>query len=338
MHKVLLTGFIVLILSPLRWLDYIKFWKKLKKYKFRKEPLFIIGHWRSGTTLLHNFLCKDSAAGYLTTYQSIFPNNHASEGLLKLLAKIGMPAKRPSDNMDMDMDFPQEEELALGNIHSNFYYNFFYFPYKYGKYYEKAVQMKIPGEEKERWKRAYLILLKKIGIKFRGNLLVIKNPVNTARIKILLEMFPNAKFLFIKRNPYIIIFSTRHFFCKLLPNIWLSRTDKSFIDQMVLDIYLRLMDDYDRQKHLIPPGNLLEIQFEEFEKNPLKVLERIYLEFLKEDYTRVKDTFSHYFKTLNMYEKNKYIVSQEAIDNITLQMQKYIKQWNYSLPEDITIA
>ena len=39
-----------------------------------QPPLFILGHWRSGTTLLHNLLAIDDQFGYPNLYQVFFPH------------------------------------------------------------------------------------------------------------------------------------------------------------------------------------------------------------------------------------------------------------------------
>ena len=336
--KIVLTGLIILIATPFQLWDFVWYRKKAKDYKFKKEPLFIIGHWRSGTTLLHNCLCRDKTHGYLTTYHSLFPYNLKSEFLFKTLCRIGIPAKRPSDNMKMNLNYPQEEELAFGNVHPNFYYNFFYFPTGYREFYEKAVHLDVPVRQIDEWKKAYVNLLKKAAINTKADRMIVKNPVNTARIQILLEMFPNAKFLFLYRNPYTVYFSTQLFFHNLLPTIWLQRVEKTFIDQMIFDVYARLMDDYNAQKHLIPPGNLLELKFEEFEENPVEILNTIYTDLLKEDFGRVRETFTRYMETLKKYEKNTFAVRKNAVDAVSLHLKKFIANWNYTVPEEIMVS
>ena len=43
-----------------------------------------------------------------------------------------MPNKRPTDNMELSPDLPQEEEFALSNMMPYTYYNFWFFPKKMG--------------------------------------------------------------------------------------------------------------------------------------------------------------------------------------------------------------
>ena len=336
--KVMLTGLIILIATPFHLLDSLCYRRKIKKYRFVKAPLFIIGHWRSGTTLLHNCLCQDKIAGYLTTYHSLFPNNLKSKFLFRTFARIGMPEKRPSDNMILNVSYPQEEEFALGSMHPNFYYNFFYFPRGYKKYYEQAVHMNIESARREEWKKAYIQLMKKAALNTRGERMIIKNPVNTARIKIILEMFPDAKFLFIYRNPLSVYLSTQRFFHSLFPAIWLHRVDRNYINNMILDVYMKMMEDYNRQKQLIPAGNLMELKFEDFEKKPVFVLRSIYKYLLKEDFEPVSDIFIRYLRSIRDYKKNAYAVSRNTLDSIVRRWHKYMIKWNYQVPDDIAVS
>ena len=89
-HKVFLTSLICLIASPFH------LWEKFKDRKLNsrdESPLFIIGHWRSGTTFLHNLLCQDPNTGFVTTYQSVFPNNMHSKLLFRPFMKWKIPDK-----------------------------------------------------------------------------------------------------------------------------------------------------------------------------------------------------------------------------------------------------
>lgn len=336
--KIFLTTVVIFIAAPFHLWEKIVFNKKLKNFKFNKPPLFILGHWRSGTTLLHNMLTKDPSAGYMTTYQGVFPNNLSSKWLFRTFMKINMPDKRPSDGVALNIDFPQEDEFAFSNSQWNAYYNFFYFPKNYKKYYEKSVHHKnLSKKEIELWYKTYDELVKKALINAGGERVIFKNPVNTGRIDKILKLYPNAKFLYIYRNPITVFYSTRRFFQQLYPTLWLHKVDNDFIDDMIFDVYIRLMNDYYEYKAMIPPENLMELRFEEFEKNPVEKMQDIYQNLLKEDFSKIQHYFSDYFKTQKGHKKNKYFVAAEEIDLIKERWRKYIDLYNYDLPEDVKI-
>ncbi len=336
--KIFLTTLIVLIATPFHLWEEIYFRKKLRKFKFSKPPLFILGHWRSGTTLLHNILSKDPSAGYVSTYQSLFPNNLASKWLFRTFMKINMPHKRPADGVELNISFPQEDEFAFCNCQPNSYYNFFYFPTLYKTFFEQAVNHKnLTEKEINMWFKTYDKLLKKALIDSKGERLIVKNPVNTGRIDKILKLYPDARFLYIYRNPVTVFHSTQHFFQKLNPTLWFHEVDTQFIDNMIFDIYNRLLDNYSEQKLLIPEGNLMEIRFEDFEQNPLNEMEKIYSNLLNEDFSKVKNYFAEYLATLKNYKKNSYSVNEITVNTMKKHLGKYMEMYNYGLPADIKI-
>ncbi len=337
--KVWLTSLIVGVSTPFHWWDELVFnEKRLKKVAFKKPPLFILGHWRSGTTLLHNMLSKDPIASYVTTYQTVFPNNMASKAIFRTFMKVAMPNRRPGDNMKLGVSLPQEDEFALSNMYYNNYYNFFYFPNSYRDYYSKSVRFEgITPEEKETWKKVYEKLLKKALIDLPGDRLVLKNPVNTGRVKLLLEMFPDAKFLYIYRNPVYVFLSTHKFFQVILQTLMLHRVTPEFIDDMIFDVYKMLLDDYHRQREFIPKENLYELRYESFEKNPVNYLEEIYKELLNEDFSRVNKIFTSYFESLKGHKKQQYHVEMSVINRITKEWGKYMELYGYDVPKEILV-
>jgi len=336
--KIFLTTLVVLIATPFHFWEEIYFRKKLKKFKFSKPPLFILGHWRSGTTLLHNTLSKDPSAGYVSTYQSLFPNNMSSKWLFRTFMKINMPHKRPADGVELNINFPQEDEFAFCNCQPNTYYNFFYFPTLYKTFFGQAVNHEnLTEKEIKLWFNAYDKLLKKALIDSKRERLIVKNPVNTGRIDKILKLYPDARFLYIYRNPVTVFYSTQLFFRKLNPTLWFQDVDNQFIDNMIFDVYNHLMDNYLEQKSLIPAGNLLEIRFENFEQNPLKEMENIYTYLLKEDFSKVKNNFSEYFSTQKSHKKNNYLVDENTIASIRKHLGKYMEMYLYELPAEIQI-
>jgi len=56
--RVVLTVIVGAILEPFRWWETIMWARKIRKTAINKSPVFIIGFWRSGTTLLHSLLCQ----------------------------------------------------------------------------------------------------------------------------------------------------------------------------------------------------------------------------------------------------------------------------------------
>ena len=321
---------------PFQIWEYFAYNRRIRKFRFKKPPVFILGHWRSGTTLLHNMLSKDPATGFVTTYHSLFPNNLSSKWIFKTFMRMNTPEKRPADNVKLDVDFPQEDEFAFCNCQPNAYYNLFYFPENYQEFFESSVLHKgLTEREIKIWYNEYDKLVKKALINTRGSRVVIKNPVNTGRIDKLIKLYPDAKFLFIYRNPYTVFLSTQKFFYQLFPTLWLHKTSYELIDKMIFEVYIDLMELYKKHKWLIPTENLMEIKFEDFEKDTVNEIKTIYNKLLNEDFSGVESSIREYSNAQRNYQKNRYSVDIQLIENIKNRWGKYIEQYNYQLPEDI---
>ncbi|MGZ5454047.1 MAG: sulfotransferase, partial [Candidatus Aminicenantales bacterium] len=97
--------------------------------------------------------------------------------------------------------------------------------------------------------------------------------------------------------------------------------------------YEKMMRAYWSTKETIPPENLVEVRFEEFEEEPLAVLERIYRELRLPGFGKARDRFEKYIASQGSYEKNQYAVNRETVDRISRSWRFAIERLGYSPPE-----
>jgi hypothetical protein len=320
--RILLVSLLSILGIPFRIYEYIRVHKTIQNYKLKEDPVFIIGHWRSGTTHLHNLLCEDPNFGYVNMYQAMFPKSFLCTDFFKVFLRIFMPKKRPMDEMEIDVDKPQEEELGLGNLCPYSFYNGFYFPEDMMTHFYHFIRLKNVNEKVIcEWKKNYLFLLKSAALNMDEKRLVLKNPSNTARIKILLEMFPNAKFIHIYRNPYIVYLSTKRFYEKAIKYFMLQDISDEKLDRNVLKIYSQLMKSFFNERKMIPESNIVDIRFEELEKSPIQQIKKIYHSLNLPGFNRVKKKIKDYLKSVKDYKKNIYKFDIKTIEKIR-------KYWN----------
>ncbi len=336
--KVFLSFLIVLVTTPFRWYEKAYFSFNIKSIP-QPEPVFILGHWRSGTTFLHNLICQDPKVSYVSTYQSVFPNFMASKWLFQPLMKLTMPNHRPGDNMKLAVDLPQEEEFALSNTGPISYYNFFYFPKMYGEYYQKCIRL--DGQSNRsitRFNDAYNLLLKKACLPIGSSRIVIKNPANTGRIDWLLKNYPQAKFIHIHRNPYEVYVSTKKFYTQLIPTLWFHRVSPDFIQEMIIETYVKLYSDYLNQCTRIPAENLIEISYEDFEKTPVDSLQTIYSHLRLPGFEKARNLFVDYADSQRTFKKTQHTITSKEARTIDERWSKFIKLWNYDFPKNISLS
>ncbi len=330
-------AFIILLISfigiPFRQFENLKYRKRIQKYSIPNDPVFIIGHWRSGTTYLHNVLCKDPQFCYVTTYQGVFPGNvfkGFGRWLFKSFMELLIPDNRKGDNVKLNADYPQEEEFALGAKHNNCFYFFWYFPKKLLEYFDSQLLFKDRKDaDIERFKNDYIKLVKKTHILNHKDQLISKNPPNTARIKILLEAFPDAKFIFIYRNPVKVILSTLHFFDKMMPALWFHELNKKERDKVIFELYKRTMDQYFQDKHLIPENQLYEVKFEDLEEDLLPFVKQLYTKLNIPGFDKALPYFRAHLDQGKGYKKNVFNTDKDLLDNISSRVQNYSDKLGY---------
>ncbi len=336
--KLLLTFLVILISTPFQIIEYFYYRARVRKFRFKRSPVFIIGHWRSGTTHLHNLLCQDPNHGYLTTYQSVFPNNLLSKWIFKTFMRIKIPETRPSDNVKLSPDYPQEEEFALANMTLNSLYHFFYFPSMNDKLYEKYVRFSHTKEDSIRtFQKKYQELLAKAAFNSGKDRLIIKNPANTGRIAQLLKMYPDAKFIFIYRNPIVTYLSTLRFYITLFPTTVLETYSEELIKQTIIINYKRLIQDYLETRKLIPDGNLCEIRFEDFDKNNLSFLKEVYDQLELSTWDDAELHIESYASKMQHYKKNTYRIAKVDLETVQKEWAFAMKEFGYEIPENLEV-
>ena len=329
--RVALTVVVGVILEPFRWWENIYWRNKIKKVNITKPPVFIIGFWRSGTTMLHNLLCVAPGSVYITTYQTVFPDLLLSHSwwFKPIIGKF-WPTHRPFDDLKMGLDLPQEEEIALANLQTVSFYNFLYFPKDFEKFYEKELLMEnVAPDLVKKWKAEYIRMIRKAFINLKGERFISKSPSNMARVKLILEMFPDAKFIFLYREPYKSVESFYRFFHEVLPAVQVQAANDSLNRERLTGVYADLIHRYLAEKEMINPVNLMEIKFEEFSKDPLEGLRIIYERFGLEDFNKALPYFKAYLDEVAEFRQTKYEVTQETIKGVNKNAGDIIEWLGY---------
>jgi len=322
-----------LMLSPLNIYERICFDKKIREIDIDKPPIFVIGHWRTGSTYLHNLLSQDKQFGYPTTFQTVAPGLFlCSERLIKPIVASSLPAKRPQDDVDLGADFPSEEEYAIGNLSPYSFYHGWCFPKNMEFYYKFVCMEDVSKSAIEKWKEVYMYFLKKLTIWEEDKRLVLKNPPNTARIKLLLELFPEAKFIHIYRNPYHVFLSMKRNIEKEMTLYTLQSIPKwEVFEKAMVDMYKKIFKKYFEEMKLIPEGNLVEVSYEEFIANPLHEMEIIYKNLGLFGFENSKNKFKKYIDSQSKIKMNNYSIDEQLKNKIYKYFKDTIDLWGYDV-------
>lgn len=302
-----------LLRQPAIAYERLRFAKRIAAVHPRPDPVFIIGHWRSGTTHLQNILGHDPQFASVTIREAAMPHDFLTLG--KRFARIiekAVPEKRLMDNVAVAADSPWEEELALVASGPLAFYHVSFFPHDMERIFREAVLFDNGDPDLvARWRNDYLHFLKKVTLVRPDRPFLLKNPANTTRIRHLLRDFPEARFIHIHRDPYQVFRSTVHLYLKAQEAWGFHRPDRQAIVEHVLQTYPRFMEAYCAQKEAIPPGRLADVRFDQLEARPMEALESVYREAGISGFAQAKPHFERYLRSIRDYEKNPHTLPPE---------------------------
>lgn len=324
-----------IVFEPLRWIELAAHRQRIKNHKIKEPPLFILGYYRSGTTFLQQLFMQDERMGYTSLFQMIFPELMLTfeKPLTPVFEKLSGLLKmyNPVHRVPLNWFFPGEEDAAMAtsvNPRSAQWGSFF--PEKARDYFEKFVFYRgIDHIEKEKWCHDYLYLVKKISLANQQKSLVLKSPPHTARIGILLRLFPDARFIHIHRDPYEVFASNQRLWT-VVQNIYtLGKTRQVDFDSLILENYSQMMSSLLEEKTRIAEGQWVELAFQDLVNSPVKSMQRIYQKLRLGDFEFCREKLESYAQLQNKHKMLQYSLSGEEINAVSEKWERFIRHWDY---------
>jgi len=307
--------------------------KDIQQTVIERPPIFIIGHWRSGTTLLHNYLSLDLQFAFPSVMDVLFANSCLILES-KINQKMGAPKieKRPMDNVQISYRSPGEDEFALAILSLCSPLLAWPFP-RSESFYDRYLTFKDVSEnEVEKWKTSVLYYFKKLTLKYKKQLLL-KSPTHTARIQLLSELFPGAKFINIHRNPIHVYQSTLKLHKTAVNSSALQKPlSLNQKKNNIISRYREMYDAFFREKKLLSDDHFIDISFEGFEKDAVGQIANIYEKLGLNGFTQAQDEFVKMQKKNANYRKNIYEeLSLWERTEIRDKWKACFNYWNYNV-------
>ena len=299
--------------------------------RIEEPPLFLLGHWRSGTTHLHNLLACDSEQFAVpNSIQTIYPHTFlTTEAAVRRQFASWIPDTRPMDNVATGLDSPQEDEFAMcATCLRSPYLGMVTFPRRAAHYDRYLTFRDAAPHEVEEWKAAFLGFLRKLTLR-HGRPLLLKSPTHTARIRLLLDLFPGARFVHIHRDPYAVFQSTQH----LLRRLWqinALHAPPANVDEQILQRYARMYDAYFEERRLIPEGRFCEIGFDDLVQDPVGQVGSIYNQLGMPGFEAFRPRLQAYVDSLSGYGKNQFEgLSPAQRKQVAASWGRSFEAWGY---------
>ena len=329
-HRFLYAIVLSVITSPLKVYQKLLYHRKIKKTEIKQDPIFIIGHYRTGTTYLMTLMAYDKSKGYVSNTEAYatllylgFPK------LTKLIIAASLPDVRPMDNVIMGAEEPTEEEYCIGTFSKYGYYTGFIFPRNFDLYTKYLTFEGMPKHLK-RWKKKYYYLVQMLTLGHKGKQLFLKNPSNSYRIREILELFPNAKFIHTYRDPYKVYSSTVKFFDEVFGIYTLQKWDEEKMKSDILQNYKLLYECQDRDLHLIPEDRIYHSKYEDFIKNPSEKMEEMYRHLKLDGWEEHKDGILAYAESQRRdYVPNTHTTDDDVIRRVNEHWDEYREKYGY---------
>ena len=198
--------------APLAWrqrLNWHAGWSQILQAQQRQrfsgtqplqQPVFVLGLWRSGTTLLHERLALLPGLQGPQTWQCFNPHTFLLTGAP---APNSRAVQRPMDDGQVRPDTAQEDEFALLLQGAPSLYRGFIDPRRlaaladehFGSAPADAAAPMVTGDWQARW----LYFLAGVEHQGQGRRLVLKSPNHTLRAPLLASLFPQAPRVWIGR-------------------------------------------------------------------------------------------------------------------------------------------
>ena len=265
-----------------------------------EKPLFILGNFRSGSTFLHRLLARDVSTFTTLRLWDIFLTPSITQRRLfhlfgRIDACLGGPARKLVRAFDaqyfskvkihrIGLFEPEEDEMLLMYAWSTFFIGFL-FPFLEEippyQFFDSAV----PKAARHRIMGFYRACVQRHLYATGRKHFVAKNPLFSAKIETLRELFPDARIVYLARNPLDVLPSTTSW----LSYAWHVSSDpleKYPYRNKVLELTrywydhpLGVMDRNPSPLHLI-------LNFEDLVRCPDAVIRSLYVRF---DYPQTSD-------------------------------------------------
>jgi hypothetical protein len=303
---------------------------RVRRTPLLEAPLFIVGHWRTGTTLLHELLILDERHTFPTTYECLEPNHFLlTEDVLTRLLPFFMPSRRPMDNMAAGWDRPQEDEFALCMLGQPSPYLSIAFPNRPPLDQEALDLDGLTPRARRSWKRAFVRFLQQLTFRRPGRL-VLKSPTHSCRIRHLLEMFPEARFVHIVRDPYVVFPSTVNLWKSLYETHGLQRPTFAGLEEQVFRTCSHLYDQLEEGKRLVDPRRFHEMRYEDLVRDPAGAMRNLYEHLQLGGFDEVLPRLQSYLETMRDYQTNRYTLTPELRAEIGRRWGDIIRRYGYA--------
>jgi hypothetical protein len=299
--------------------------KKKEKLELEKEPVFILGLPRTGSTFFFNLLSKDTQFRTLnfwetSNYSKLISDKQKIKKAKMVLKGTNIFAPKLKAIHEVRLEGPGECTQILTNSFNNISFGCYFFLPEYSKWvlgqkqtetYEIHKQQLCMLDQKKRW--------------------LLKGPPHLMNYEDIIKVYPNAKIIQLHRDPVAVVGSAS----SLIAASRSMFTDRAVLKQTGDDISRVLkwsLEKTMKERSVLEPKNITDVYFNDLMSDPIGTIKSIYkalnLEW-SESLESILDTERQVSKRnkfgKHVYDLNDYGLSKELIRE---KFNRYIQKYN----------
>ena len=324
--------------APFGAIESLRVARRVREARFDPPPVLIVGHWRSGTTYLHNLMSRDPQFCFPTLGDAVRPHEFfpgVSEWLSRRLLAMSLPPVRPMDDVPLRLDLPQEDELALASMGAPSFFNCFYFPRHLPEIFRREVLFEGLDEPALRkWRHDLVYYLAKLSVLHSGRRLLLKNPAHSARLTEVTALYPSMKIIHIHRDPIEVFTSMRRLFQGMWSMVALQEYDADAIDAHILSSYPLVMDRLCDGLDRLAPGTHVTVRYADLVDQPVETLERIYQDLDLKSFAAARAGIARFADENRISPRPAARLDPALMQQINERWQVQIARLGYDVPRD----
>jgi hypothetical protein len=159
---------------------------------------------------------------------------------------------------------------------------------------------------------------------------VLKSPTHSFRIPTLRRLFPDARFVHIVRDPYVVFPSTVNLWRTLYQTHGLQRPTCEGLEESVFHTFNRLYERIEEGKKLLSPRRFHEVRYEDLIADPVGRMAELYDRLELGGFEEVRPRLEEYLRSQAGYQTNRYPqLAPELRDEITRRWGEIIGRYGY---------